>query len=186
MISYFTHLMGLMSDQLLKWLPFSYEVTIASCSQIAIAFLECLDHASVQQLVAGLAPSYSYTYVLHIYTPNHNYSYNIANQFKPGAIMLFKLPIMILSNAPKFSPLQLAICPNYTPLYHIMFHIYNFIKVLLQISLFLLDCYYMQAIQLQNYLRFVKSSDCSIRVYRSVPTEFMGFVFIKMLAKLLY
>ena len=37
---------------------------------------------------------------------------------RPEPIMLFKLPIMLLSNAPKFS----LLCPNYAPLCPIMLH----------------------------------------------------------------
>ena len=37
---------------------------------------------------------------------------------RPERIMLFKLPIMLLSNAPKFS----LLCPNYAPLCPIMLH----------------------------------------------------------------
>ena len=37
---------------------------------------------------------------------------------RPGPIMLFKLPIMLLSNAPKFS----LLCPNYALLWPIMLH----------------------------------------------------------------
>ena len=44
---------------------------------------------------------------------------------RPGYIMLFKLPIMFLSNAPKFS----LLCPNYALLCPVMLH--KFIKVLL-------------------------------------------------------
>ena len=39
-------------------------------------------------------------------------------QTRPEPIMLFKLPIMLLSNAPKFS----LLCPNYAPLCPIMLH----------------------------------------------------------------
>ena len=37
---------------------------------------------------------------------------------RPEPIMLFKLPIMLLSNAPKFS----LLCPNYAPVCPIMLH----------------------------------------------------------------
>ena len=37
---------------------------------------------------------------------------------RPEPIMLLKLPIMLLSNAPKFS----LLCPNYAPLCPIMLH----------------------------------------------------------------
>ena len=37
---------------------------------------------------------------------------------KPEPIMLLKLPIMLLSNAPNFS----LLCPNYAPLCPIMLH----------------------------------------------------------------
>ena len=39
--------------------------------------------------------------------------------YRPGPIMLFKLLIMLLSNASKFS----LLCPNYAPLCPIMLHI---------------------------------------------------------------
>ena len=55
-------------------------------------------------------------------------SQHVRNQHaatKPGSIMLFKLPIMLLSNAPKFS----LLCLNYAPLYPVMLH--KFIKLLL-------------------------------------------------------
>ena len=39
-------------------------------------------------------------------------------KIRPEPIMLFKLPIMLLSNAPKFS----LLCPNYAPLCPIMLH----------------------------------------------------------------
>ena len=37
---------------------------------------------------------------------------------RPAPIMLFKLPIMLLSNVPKYS----LLCPNYAPLCPIMLH----------------------------------------------------------------
>ena len=77
------------------------------------------------------------------------------------------------------------------PYYVSLWSIYNFILVLLPESedkpIF---SYYMQVIKLYNHLQFVKLSDRSIRVYRSVPMEFeMCYLLVlcsqKMLAKLL-
>ena len=46
------------------------------------------------------------------------YVFGILPCSRPERIMLFKLPIMLLSNAPKFS----LLCPNYAPLCPIMLH----------------------------------------------------------------
>ena len=96
---------------------------------------------------------------------------------RPGPIMLFKLPIMLLSNASNFPccvPIMLH-CAYCAPLCSI----YNFIKVLfpenLNIYLFLTVC---KHLSWKTHLQFVKQSDCSNRVYRSVSMEFWKVLFV--------
>ena len=88
--------------------------------------------------------------------------------------MLFKLPITLLSNAPKFS----ALCPNCAPLCPIMLHYaLKLIKLLLPVPA---DKPVSLATYISRQLRalhfdatsYLARLDCSIRVYQSFPIEF--------------
>ena len=81
---------------------------------------------------------------------------NLELLIRPWPIMHFKLPIMLLSNAPNLS----LLCPSWAPLCFIMLH--KFIKFLLSES----------ENNLKATCRFGYLTDCSIRVYRSFAMDF--------------
>ena len=89
---------------------FNYAISINRFNCILMNIVNSILHMAILLLLV--------MYLFHIIHWSLYYSIMSVQINRPEPIMLFKLPIMLLSNAPKCS----LLCPNYAPLWPIMLH----------------------------------------------------------------